>query len=83
MTSPRVYKRLARRAARSRIETRGMDSLGRAGAPTPPNEPAHGSDTRALYRALLLRGLRSSEAANLTAFLCGITSGITAGRWTR
>ena len=40
-----------------------------------PSEPAHGSDTRALYRALLLRGLRPSEAANLTAFLCGIHVG--------
>ncbi len=49
-----------------------MTSLGRAGAPTPPSEPAHGSETRTLYRALLLRGLRPSEAANLTAFLCGI-----------
>ncbi len=52
-----------------------MDSLARTGTPTPPNEPARGPQTRALYRALLLRGLRPSEAANLTAFLCGIHVG--------
>ena len=31
--------------------------------------------TRATYRTLLLRGLAPEEAANLTAFLCGIHVG--------
>lgn len=31
--------------------------------------------TRDTYRALLLRGLNPGEAANLTAFLCGINVG--------
>lgn len=31
--------------------------------------------TRATYRTLLLRGLAPEEAANLTAFLCGIHIG--------
>jgi hypothetical protein len=42
---------------------------------TPLSEPAHGSETRTIYRALLMRGLRPSEAANLTAFLSGIHVG--------
>ena len=37
--------------------------------------PAGGSNTRAIYRALLVRGLRPGEAANLTAFLCEIPVG--------
>jgi hypothetical protein len=32
-------------------------------------------ETRATYRTLLLRGLAPDEAANLTAFLCGIQVG--------
>jgi hypothetical protein len=43
-------------------------------APTNPS-PARGSNTQATYRALLLRGLRPGEAANLTAFLCEIPVG--------
>jgi hypothetical protein len=39
---------------------------------TPPSDPAHRPATRTIYRGLLLRGLRPGEAANLTAFLCGI-----------
>jgi hypothetical protein len=31
--------------------------------------------TRATYRMLLLRGLAPTEAANLTAYLCGIAVG--------
>jgi hypothetical protein len=52
-----------------------MTSSERGGAPPPSSEPARESETRALYRALLLRGLRPSEAANLTAFLYGIHVG--------
>jgi hypothetical protein len=32
-------------------------------------------ETRSIYRALLVRSLRPAEAANLTAFLCGIPLG--------
>jgi hypothetical protein len=32
-------------------------------------------DTRSTYRALLIRSLRPPEAANLTAYLCGIPVG--------
>ena len=43
-------------------------------APINPSQ-GRGSDTQATYRALLLRGLRPGEAANLTAFLCEIPVG--------
>ncbi|MDQ3128955.1 MAG: hypothetical protein M3Q66_10965 [Chloroflexota bacterium] len=36
--------------------------------------------TRATYRTLLMRGLAPDEAANLTAFMAGITIG--EARWT-
>lgn len=40
------------------------------------NPPAFGSlSTRAIFRFLLLRGLSEAEAANLTAFLCGLPIG--------
>lgn len=42
---------------------------------TAPAKP----QTRATYRSLLLKGLAPEEAANLTAFLCGIHVG--AGHW--
>jgi len=35
--------------------------------------------TRSTYRALLMRGLTTDEAVNLTAFLCGL--GIDQVRW--
>ena len=38
------------------------------------------TETRATYRNLLLRGLAPDEAANLTAYLCGIQLAETA--WT-
>ncbi len=41
--------------------------------------PATSSGTKATYRLLLLKGLAPDEAANLTAFLCGIPIG--AQRW--
>jgi hypothetical protein len=37
--------------------------------------PSEGSSTQAIYRALLVRGLRPGEAANLTAFMCEIPVG--------
>lgn len=45
-------------------------------ADRPGNPPAFGSvSTRAIFRFLLLRGLSEAEAANLTAFLCGLPIG--------
>jgi len=51
-------------------------------APTSPNQaPAnHDPATRATYRLLLLRGLAPDEAANLTAYLCGLP--VRDARWT-
>jgi hypothetical protein len=40
-----------------------------------PVTPSPANETRAIYRALLLRSLRPSEAASLTAFLVGIPLG--------
>jgi hypothetical protein len=40
---------------------------------TPP--AAVSASTRAVFRLLLLRGLSEAEAANLTAFLCGLPVG--------
>jgi hypothetical protein len=42
-----------------------------------PAKPSQGdvSNTREIYRALLVRGLRPGEAANLTAYLCEIPVG--------
>jgi hypothetical protein len=39
------------------------------------NGPLTRPETRATYRSLLLKGLAPDEAANLTAFLCGIHVG--------
>jgi hypothetical protein len=40
--------------------------------PTPADSTAHGPVTRSTYRLLLMKGMAPDEAANLTAFLCGI-----------
>ncbi len=48
---------------------------GRRPAPT-----THDPATRATYRLLLLRGLAPDEAANLTAYLCGLP--VIDARWT-
>lgn len=40
-----------------------------------PTFPTRDTATRTTYRQLLMRGLTSDEAANLTAFLCGIPVG--------
>ena len=47
-------------------------------APTTASSPDGGTTppaTRTTYRTLLLKGLAPEEAANLTAFLCGIPIG--------
>jgi hypothetical protein len=50
--------------------------VGTAPASLPATDPARtGADqlvTRSTYRQLLMKGLAPDEAANLTAFLCGI-----------
>ena len=43
-----------------------------ASTPSASSPPAAPSPTRVTYRTLVLRGLAPDEAANLTAFLCGI-----------
>lgn len=42
---------------------------------TRPSEKTIKPGTRATYRTLLLRGLDPDEAANLTAYVCGIQVG--------
>ncbi len=42
---------------------------------TEPAFPTRDTATRTTYRQLLMRGLSPDEAANLTAFLCGIPVG--------
>lgn len=44
-----------------------------------PLVPATSTTTRVTFRTLMLRGLAPDEAANLTAFLCGIP--ITEHHW--
>ena len=41
-------------------------------ASTPPAPTANQPLTRSTYRLLLMKGMAPDEAANLTAFLCGI-----------
>ena len=64
----------------------GADSAAGSGSSTstaskpmpagPSRLPAnHDPATRATYRLLLLRGLGADEAANLTAYLCGLPVG--------
>ncbi len=48
-----------------------IDNTTSASTSGPDRRPA----TRATYRSLLLKGLAPDEAANLTAFLCGIPVG--------
>lgn len=57
-------------ASGSRTSTRTSDPA--TGSPVTPQ-------TRATYRLLILRGLAPDEAANLTAWLCGIHVG--SQRW--
>ena len=48
-----------------------METRARRRAPrTAP--PTYETNTRAIYRGLIVRILRPAEADNLTAFLCGI-----------
>jgi hypothetical protein len=48
---------------------------GSATTPTGSTARTARTATRATYRTLLLRGLAPEEAANLTAYLCGIQLG--------
>jgi hypothetical protein len=51
------------------------DASGLAARSSSGPAPATRPGTRATYRNLLLRGLAPEEAANLTAYLCGIQLG--------
>jgi hypothetical protein len=60
------------RVAARRGAAPGSTRAWKAARPVPtPSAP----ETKATYRLLLLRGLAPDEAANLTAFLCGIQVG--------
>ena len=50
-------------------------SGGAQSTPPPASNPATDPRTRATYRMLTFRGLAPTEAANLTAYLCGISVG--------
>jgi hypothetical protein len=52
----------------------GAVSGSRTGTPI-VSVPALDPRTRATYRMLIFRGLEPTEAANLTAFMCGIPVG--------
>lgn len=59
---------------------RGVASGSPATSTTPdPERISSAPETRATYRLLLQKGLAPDEAANLTAFLCGIHIG--SQRW--
>jgi hypothetical protein len=62
--------------------TASVVASGSATATTTPATPRSGPQltTRATYRNLILRGLAPDEAANLTAFMAGISVG--ESRWT-
>jgi hypothetical protein len=63
-------------SSRARATSSAAGSASRAAVmAVPPGEPERATLTRTTYRELLLRGLRPAEAANLTAFLCGIRVG--------
>ena len=55
---------------RSRPTTRQPSPA--SNAQTRPTDPADGLVTRTTFRLLLTKGFAPDEAANLTAFLCGI-----------
>jgi hypothetical protein len=46
--------------------------VGRVSPATPTADAAVQLATRATYRLLILKGMAPDEAANLTAFMCGI-----------
>ena len=66
----------------SAVESGSSTSTAPRPAAKRPNPAPATSDpaTRATYRLLLLRGLAPDEAANLTAYLCGLPVG--EARWT-
>jgi hypothetical protein len=68
--------------ADSAVESGSSTSTASRPTATQPNPaPTHGDPaTRATFRLLLLRGLAPDEAANLTAYLCGLP--VRDARWT-
>ncbi len=79
--SPDADSRPAAEAG-SAVESGSSTSTASRPAKMPPSQAQTHSDpaTRATFRLLLLRGLAPDEAANLTAYLCGLP--VHDARWT-
>src|SRR3990170_1922136 len=75
----RSARHVSSRPRRGAGSTVGPGSVGTAPASLPARDPARTAAdplvTRSTYRQLLMKGLAPDEAANLTAFLCGIPVG--------
>ena len=72
----RGHGRSSRRASSWPVAAASGAASGRTGSPAMPRaetlSPAKALATRSIYRTFLLKGLAPDEAANLTAFVCGI-----------
>ena len=72
----RGHGRSSRRASSWPAEAASGVGSGRTGSMAQPRaetlSPAKALATRSIYRTFLLKGLAPDEAANLTAFVCGI-----------
>ena len=72
----RGHGRSSRRASSWPAEAASGVGSGRIVSTAPPPaetlSPATALATRSIYRTFLLKGLAPDEAANLTAFMCGI-----------
>ena len=72
----RGHGRSSRRASSWPAAAASAVASGRTGPTAPPRaetlSPAKALATRSIYRTFLLKGLAPDEAANLTAFVCGI-----------
>jgi hypothetical protein len=74
-------RRRGRSSSVALVPVGGAASAAASGSPTEATSPGSTNGhptppaTRATYRSLLLKGLAPDEAANLTAFLCGIHVG--------
>ncbi len=72
----RGHGRSSRRASSWPAEAASAGASGRTGTVAPVRaetlSPAKALATRSIYRSFLLKGLAPDEAADLTAFVCGI-----------